>query len=111
MAALDPFVEVREEWAAHVEWTLSGAALTVLDFAVVLYGWAATETSGSATAAVNVYDEASHTGPIVLPIRLAAGESAESWYGPGGIRFRNGVHINVASGAAQGAVFYRHHRG
>ena len=102
--------DVREEPARHVEWTLSSASSTVIDTAATVYGWSATETSGSATAAVDIYDEAGHAGVPVLPIRLASGESAEAWYGPNGIRFRNAVHINVTSGAARGSVFFHYHR-
>jgi hypothetical protein len=107
VAHVEPLLEVREEPARHSEWNLSAGAVTVLDMAVILKGWSATETSGSAGAAVDIYDEASHTGVPVLPVRLAAGESAEAWYGPDGILFKNGVHLNVSAGAARGSVFYR----
>jgi len=46
----------------------------------------------------------------VLPVRLASGESAEAWYGPNGVWFKNGVHLNVSSGQAKGSVFFRHYR-
>jgi hypothetical protein len=105
-----PVDVVEEPWARHVFWSLAGAGQARLAFAVILLGWSATETTGSATASVNIYDGTDSSGVILLPIRLASGESAEAWYGPGGIRFRNGVYINVASGAAQGALFYRHYR-
>ena len=110
MAAVEYRLDVEEPWSRHVAWTLSGAGLARIQFGAILMGWSATETTGAATAAVNLYDGADTSGVILLPIRLASGESAESWYGPGGIRFRNGVYINVASGAAQGALFYRHYR-
>jgi hypothetical protein len=104
-------VEVREEAAHKVTWQLNATALTVIRFAVVLLGWTATETSGTATAAIDVYDEDGHTGKVILPVRLAAGESAESWYGPDGIWWGNAVHLNVTAGQAEGAIFYRHLRG
>ena len=110
MSATEVELEVRQDPAHHVEWTLNGAAATVLGFSVILMGWTATETTGSAGATVSIYDASDHVGVIVLPIKLASGESAEAWYGPNGIWWKNGVHINVSAGAAQGSVFYRHFR-
>jgi len=103
-------IEVRQDPAHHVEWTLNAASSTVIGFSVVLFGWAATETSGSATASVDVYDASDHVGVAVLPVRLASGESAEAWYGPNGVWFKNGVHHNVSPGQAKGSVFFRHYR-
>lgn len=110
MSELGLDIEVHEDPAHHYEWTLNSSSITVLGFSVILLGWAATETSGSAAATVNVYDATDHVGLIVLPIKLASGESAEAWYGDRGVWFKNAVHINVTSGQAQGTIFYRHYR-
>jgi hypothetical protein len=72
-----------------------------------VFGWAATETTGSAAAALDVYDSDSASGLVTFPVRLASGESAESWYGDRGIWFKNGFYINVTSGSAKGTVLYR----
>ena len=110
MANAEFALEVTTDPAHYGTWSLSAAGRIITGFSVRLLGWAATETSGSAAATVNVYDGTDTTGLIVLPIRLAQSEAGESWYGPNGIWFKNGVYINVASGQAQGAIFYRHVR-
>jgi hypothetical protein len=103
-------LEVHERPALHTEWIVSAGSYTVCGFSVVLYGWTATETTGSAAASVDIYDNSDHAGYPVLPVRLAQGESAEAWYGDCGILFKDGVHVNVSSGAARGSIFFRHHR-
>jgi len=46
------------------------------------------------------------TAPIVIPVTLAAGES-RSDYLPfnGGIRFRNGIYVEIVSGSIEGSLF------
>lgn len=104
-------LEVHSDPAHHIEWTLTSGSRQVLGFAVRLMGWTAAETSGSASCTINVYDGADTNGPIVLPIKMASGQSSTDWFGPNGIMFRNAVTISMASGQAQGSVFYTHHRG
>lgn len=96
--------------AHHAEWTLSGAGKVVTGFSVLFMGWSAMETSGSAACTINVYDGVDTTGSVVLPIKLASGVADSKWYGPNGVWFKNGLYINLASGQAQGTVFFRHHR-
>ena len=96
--------------ARHVSWTLSGAGKVVAGFSVRLMGWTITETSGSAGCTVNIYDGPDTSGEIVLPIKLASGGSSTDWFGPNGILFKNAVFVNLASGQAQGSIFYNHIR-
>lgn len=103
-------VEVRTDPAHHYVFGTITTGTLLLGFSVILYGYAITESTGSASAAVDLYDATDHAGTRVLPVRVASGESAESWYGAQGIWFKNGVYANVTSGSITGAVFYRHHR-
>ena len=96
--------------ARHVSWTLSSAGKLVCGFSARVMGWTMVETTGSAAATVNVYDGADTSGEIALPIKIGQGGSSTDWFGPNGILFKNAVYVNVASGAAQGTIFYNHVR-
>lgn len=110
MSVQEVELEIRDRPVRHVEWSLTSASVTVCGFSVALLGWTATELAANTTTSVNIYDASDHVGVAVIPIRLAANESGESWYGPEGIWFKNGVHINLPSGQAQGSIFFRHLR-
>ena len=45
-------------------------------------------------------------GEVLVPITLAANESARDWFGPGGIHV-DGLFIDVTLGDVDGAVFLR----
>lgn len=96
--------------AHHTEWVLTTGSKLVCGFSVRLMGWTAAETSGSAGCTINVYDGADTTGAIVLPIKLASGQSSTDWYGPNGIVFKNGVTVSMGSGQSEGSVFFSHIR-
>lgn len=96
--------------ARHTEFTLSGAGKIMAGFSIRLMGWTAAETSGSAACEIDVYDGVDTTGSIVLPIKLASGQSSTDWYGPNGTLFRNGCYVNLASGQAKGSIFFNHVR-
>lgn len=94
--------------AHHVEWVLASGNKPLLPFGVRLMGWTAAETSGSAACTINIYDGADTSGSIVLPVKLASGQSSTDWYGPNGIVFRNGVTVSMGAGASEGSIFYCH---
>jgi hypothetical protein len=96
--------------ARHVSWTLNGAGKLVCGFSARVMGWTIVETSGSAAATINIYDGADTTGEIALPIKIASAGSSTDWFGPNGVLFRNAVYVNLASGQAQGTIFYNHVR-
>lgn len=87
----------------------NAVALTGSDQAVAatrtLYrGFSIRETSGSATALVRLFDNASAaSGTVLEEIALAAGESAREYYRDG-IWAYNGVYLDVVSGAVAGSV-------
>jgi hypothetical protein len=68
-------------------------------------GFTLRETSGSASATVVIYDNASAaSGTILEEITLASSESAREFYHTPGIRAVNGVYFSVVSGAVAGSV-------
>jgi hypothetical protein len=97
--------------AHHTEFVLSSAGKTIAGFSVRLMGWTAAETSGSAGCEIDIYDGVDTTGSIVVPIKLASGQSSTDWYGPNGTLFKNGVYVNLSSGQAKGSIFFNHVRG
>lgn len=96
--------------AAQAPW--SRRSVTSGSFAATaLRGLAIRETSGTASALVNIYSGTDNTGTLLVPIALAPGESARETFGPSGIG-QSGVGTNitnlfveVASGAVAGSVF------
>jgi hypothetical protein len=96
--------------AHHTEFALNAAGKTVAGFSVRLMGWTAAETSGSAACEIDLYDGVDTTGSIVVPIKLASGQSSTDWYGPNGTLFKNGVFVNLSAGQAKGSIFFNHVR-
>lgn len=78
---------------------------TVIGGFVVLYGWAIRETSGSATAQLDIYNGAQASGDDIISIALAAGQSTREWFGPQGLELQIGYYPNLVSGAITGSVF------
>lgn len=72
-----------------------------------LTGWSFRETTGSATATVELYDGSS-TGDILLAsIALASAGTAQQGPGSSGVRIRNGVYLHVVSGSVKGTLYIR----
>lgn len=72
---------------------------------VYLYGYSIYETSGAASAQLNIYNGVDNTGLLVCPILLAKSQSAEDWFGPQGIELDVGLFTSVISGAVNGSLF------
>lgn len=109
MSVSDFNLEVREDPAHHVDFSARSTGLAIVGFSVILFGWALAETTGSAAAAVDIYDAPAATGIASFPVKLASGEFATAWFSGQGILFLNGVYLNPTSGSVAGSVFYRHH--
>ncbi len=68
------------------------------------YGFSIRETSGSATALVRIFDNAStNSGTVLDEISLTANQSARELY-PDALRAVNGVYLDVVAGAVAGSV-------
>lgn len=71
-----------------------------------LGGFAVRESAATAApATVILRHGTADTDTMLVPIELAAGESAREWYGPGGIEVPNGVFIEVAAGEVDVVLF------
>jgi hypothetical protein len=67
-------------------------------------GFTVRETSGTATAVVRVYDNASAaSGTLLDEISLLASESAREYY-PDTIVAQAGIYVDVVSGAVAGSI-------
>ncbi len=84
--------------------TISGSSQALINAACTYRGFSVKETSGTATASLILYDNASAaSGPILDEITLLANESAREFYEPG-ITARAGIYVSVVSGAVAGSV-------
>lgn len=83
---------------------ISGSSQVISNTACTYRGFTLKETTGSAVAAVTLYDNASAaSGTILDVITFAAGESAREFYDPG-IQAVHGVYLSVVAGAVAGGV-------
>ena len=78
---------------------------SVISGYVILFGYSLKESTGAASAEVDIFDGRDTTGLLALPITLAAAQSTEDWFGPQGIHFRGGLFPHVASGSVVGSFF------
>lgn len=76
-----------------------------------LHGFAVRETTGAGAATFRLHDGNDATGPNVIPVTLAAGESSRDWFGDGGISLEGGCFLEVISGTVEGTVFLSDDRG
>lgn len=72
---------------------------------LILYGWTFTETSGAATAQVDLFDGGNAQSTLIASITLAAGQSTRDWLAGSGIHCLQGVFVNVVTGSARGAIW------
>lgn len=83
---------------------VSGSSQVISNAACTYRGFSLKETTGSATAAVTIYDNASAASGTVLDvITLAAGESAREFY-DAGLTAIHGLYVSIVAGAVAGGV-------
>ena len=73
---------------------------------VRMMGWNVRETSGAATALVQITNAPSGGGIEVMSIPLNANEGVRDWFGPEGIELENGYFPTI-TGAVAGSVFVK----
>ena len=73
---------------------------------VRLFGWSARETSGAATALVQITNAPGGGGLELMAIGLNASETVRDWFGPDGIELENG-YFPAVTGAVAGSVFVK----
>ena len=71
----------------------------------VLCGWSLHETTGAATALVQLWDGNGVGGVLLATVELAAGGTDNHTTGPHGLQVRQGVTPVVVSGSAAGSVW------
>ena len=70
-----------------------------------LRGFGFNETTGSATAEVDLYDGEGSGGQLICKVLLAANESAREWWSGDGIGCEHGVAVVWVSGSVSGSVW------
>lgn len=82
--------------------TTTGAVVVAGD--VVLFWWSFTESTGAASAQLQVIDGADATGQELATITLQANESVREGVGNRGLYCTRGVFVRVLSGSVRGTV-------
>lgn len=70
-----------------------------------LVGYALKETTGIATAELDLLDGTNVDGDLLAPITLAANQSVRDWFGPAGVSFGIGLYAQLVSGSITGTVW------
>jgi hypothetical protein len=70
-----------------------------------LCGWSLRETTGAATATVELQDGGNPLGEI----QMAAGAVSNAWFGNPGVEIRSQIFLHVVAGSVTGAVYARYY--
>lgn len=74
--------------------------------ACLLLGYGFVETTGAATAEVDILDGNDANGALCSPIALLAGQSTRDNMPGEGVFLQSGPFLNVLSGSIRGAIWY-----
>ena len=85
----------------------TGANMPIVKRKAELVGWSFVETTGAASAAVDIIDGGDANGAPIATITLNASESVRDTIGSPGILAKSGVFLKVVSGSVRGAVWLR----
>lgn len=86
----------------------TGVSQPLLSRAILLYGFAIRESSGAATADIDLIDGADVNGEIVCPITLGAAQSVRDYFPKDGLLIEAGLFLKVNSGTVRGSIFWRY---
>ena|ERR1700749_1208473 len=103
-------LEVKEDHASYRSFDLSGTGALLIGFGSDIYGWSFKNMSTSTAADIDLYDGPDASGIAAIPVQIPASQTDTKWFGPNGVRFKNGVYANVTTGEVKGSLFYRHVR-
>jgi hypothetical protein len=98
---------MRYEHAASAITVAAPGQAVEIGGAQLVMGWSLRETTGAATATVEVFDGQDTTGQLLASISLNPGQSIRDWLGPGGLETDIGVFVSVLSGSVRGAIWVR----
>jgi hypothetical protein len=85
--------------------TLSGTGQFTITGAMRMRGFGVKNTSGSATAEVDIYDGEGSGGQLICAVTLAANESTREWWSGDGISIEHGVAVVWVSGSVSGSIW------
>ena len=72
-----------------------------------LLGWVISESTGSAAASFQIYDNTVAAGPHAGIVSLVQGTTSSVWFGTNSVvMFSGSLFLHIVSGSVQGAVFY-----
>jgi hypothetical protein len=107
MSTLEEYqIELSEEPAHHAYFDKSSSG-QIFQFSVVVLGFWMLNPSGSTAATGSIADGNDGTGNPDLPVYLAANTLITPSFGSRGVRFLNGVYLNITAGEIKGSILYR----
>lgn len=106
MKAYDPPAEPRElPWPVAVQVLSAGGAQLISSVAVLVLGWALSETSGTAAARADLWNGRDGSGKRVASIGMLAGGGSAVAIPRPGIPAPDGLYLSVGAGAFNGAIW------
>ena len=82
-----------------------GQSGVVVNGAALLYGWSLRETTGAATAQLDIIDGGDATGQLVATVVVPSGGSVADYLAGIGVLCRRGVFVHAVAGSVVGAVW------
>lgn len=74
---------------------------------VFLCGFSLIETTGTATAEIDLWNGFNASSELVAVIALNPGQSMRDWYGFMGLYLDTGLYCQIVSGSVRGSVYLR----
>lgn len=69
-----------------------------------IVAWSFRETSGAASATIELYDGSSPAGVLLATLTLTQAQSQQDWFGHHGIPYRGGLYLSVVAGTVKGQI-------
>lgn len=91
--------------ARYVHVGAGNTSIAVEGAGIALTGWSVRETTGAATADVDIVDGGSAAGDIVASINLNAGQTVRDTVGAYPVRLASGLFLRINSGTVD-ATFW-----
>lgn len=82
------------------------ASVDVVTVQGILVGWAAVESTGTASASFDLMDGADDSGSLLVPVTVQAGQSTSDDFTSWGVWVQRGVRVKMLSGSVRGAVYF-----
>ena len=90
-------------WGPGRQFAISGTGVLLHGHGCITYA-EAYETTGSASAALTIYDGRTANGQVLIDYTLSQSQSTSEMFGLHWVQFTEGLYVNTTSGSAAGTM-------